>query len=268
MQNLLPVKCFSIAALLLVNTANYSAGAVDQYCNKQAGTRVQFINNCNKTVSIFMMAQKYGEVKGVPKCLSGMRDNGGKGIVYLKPDSAGYAFYQAGGPGDGGCSGPYNNPACSKTRFEITVQLRKPTIVSWDISANDGWDLPMTVVAPKNTRGPVLLIAKNSDAPGIYPIPANNPCAVQPCASNAWDNDAAKGTFQVYLCNRPEDPGNSPGKCGCKQCPAIACTRGDPNCATSGNNIYCKTLCPGEDAVCGAKNWADPPSECTTANCP
>jgi hypothetical protein len=250
-----------VISLLFVSISCHAN--VDSYCDKPSSdaTTVNFINNCGNDVSLFMMAKEYGRDKGVPRCLKNLSSKGGNGTVYLFPDKVGYAFYQAAGT-DPGCSGPFNNPdkTCQKTRFEITVQVNS-NIVSWDVSANDGWDLAMTVVAPKNTKGPALLVAKDANAPGIYPTPSvDAKCAVQPCASNAWDNDKPSEPFTVYLCNRAEDFHNTPGKCGCQQCPHgkdIECQQGMPNCTSSGSNIWCLTQCPADKTICTNVNWAN-----------
>jgi len=256
----------TVIALIFQMTAIYSA-SIDQYCAPKGATdsTVIFHNNCAVPVSVYMVAGNYGATQGAPACLKNLSAKTGVSTVYLSPPGTpawGYAFYQAGPSSNPGCS---SRISCPKTRFEITIQ--SASYASWDVSANDGWDMGMTVTTPANTAGPVLLVATDVNAPGIYPaVSPYNPCAVQPCASNAWDNNQSnQGPYHVYLCNRPQDVTykNSPGKCGCKQCPGITCTPGSLNCTTSGGGVYCKTVCPSKTAICASVNWVSPPPQCT-----
>lgn len=259
-----------VTSVLVVGQACLAGTLPKKYCSKPSGvyTAIKIKNNCGSE-----LANLYAMMTNLT---GGHADQGiipktGCDTLYapLGYNVVVYAATPGGNPGMGN----------GKTRFELTFvkNAQQQAIASWDISANEGFDYGMTVIAPKNHMGPVMLVAKNVYAPGLYPNPAktDNKCtAIQPCYSNAWNNDLAVGnTFDLYVCNRPTDKANTPGVCGCNTCHGYVCAKGSSKfCTTSGSGLYClqpSSLQKPNQCNKNVKilcNWSGYPSG--GANCP
>ncbi len=259
-------RIFLTAAILsLTSQAILADDLPNKYCASPGGTytQVQITNNCSGSPQLYAIMTNL--TKGGAD--QGTIPTSGCNTLYI-PEGYNAVIFTA-SPGDNPGNG------INKTRFELTYANNN--IVSWDVSANQGFDNGMTVTAPENTLGPTLLIAKNVYAPAAYPDSSktNNQCTgVQPCYSNAWNNDkAASNTFNLYMCNRSTDTTNTPGVCGCNTCNGFICTQGSSQfCTTSGSGLYClQPSSPQQPNQCNNDvkikcNWTNDPSG--GANCP
>ena len=221
----------------VAQTSDATAGAASggplsafpDICTVATGTTLVVTNNCSSAKSFTVSTALNGQT--TPSCLQNVTANGGTATAYL-PGNNNYAFW----------TGTYG----SSTLFELNVAPGGAGTDNFDISFNQGYDIPMTVVAAAGSLVPYI-VAIDSTAPGAYQLPANQPmCATAPCLSPNY-NAPTGGQWNLYLCNRTTDQYNTPGPCGCDVCP---CSTGSGGPGCNWQTVTCQGLpIPGNMAT-------------------
>jgi hypothetical protein len=228
----------SLEASILLIDSSECVTAVPDICNTTDGRTFLISNNCGTTSGTCTDKKSLhvssGTTQFAPQCLQNMCAGDPPVTLHL-PEGSNYAFW----------AGAYG----SSTLCEVAIAKSG----GWDgynLSFNKGFDIGMTLVAPKGMVVPKI-VAKTSKAYSAYPLPSTLPdCWAAPCTQPNYSHSPIPGgTYHLFLCNQPDETASTPGTYGCalNECPP-ECTdwtklpcQGTPK-LTGGD---CALSCPG-----------------------
>ena len=214
------------AAILLIDSSQ-GVEAIPDICGSTGGRTLFITNNCG-TKSDACTDKKSVHVSSntfqfEPACLQNLCAGSDPVTVNL-PEGNNYAFW----------AGDYG----SSTMCEINVG-KGGGWDAYDLSFNKGFDIGMTLVAPKGMTVPKI-VAKTNKAYGAYPLPSTLPdCWAAPCTQPNYSQPPVPGgTYHLYLCNQPDEEASTPGTYGCalNECPP----GGDMNKCTDWKTLPCQ----------------------------